>query len=394
MKTLKDMYKAAGLSVPNIKNVKEEYKEKEKTIIELPDNDNFFFSWTDIGNLVKSVQYTIGEIDDIEDYGYSDETLVKNEIIFSSKIEGVDLEKSNNEENAEIEQIKADSVKALESAYFFLEKSEQIDIKVLNTLKDILNPTFEKKMVDNEKDDFRNDSVGIYKKENGVDVKIHDGVNHKKIKGYMEVILSLTDIRILESNSQGSIKEGFSSGVLDPIFASFVYTMFEYVHPYFDGNGRLGRMLMYMQMKKSPVERFSHYMSQIIENNKSKYYSSLEHSQKTKNLIYHAVFIQNVAARSLTMSYIVLLSRLMTNNKLTNIQIKFLQKLLILDLDQREVVYADVKSSFPNRSKQSWFKMMNKLVETGVLKSRKTERNTFYKVDLNKIIKEHKKNVQ
>lgn len=52
--------------------------------------------------------------------------------------------------------------------------------------------------------------------------------------------------------------------------------VFETVHPFYDGNGRLGRLLLSMKMFNDTSSYMSFILSKAIKNNKTKYYRALE----------------------------------------------------------------------------------------------------------------------
>lgn len=83
----------------------------------------------------------------------------------------------------------------------------------------------------------------------------------------------LTDLEHFMNNDQGA-----DQGALDPIIKmAIIHHQFESIHPFYDGNGRMGRIINIIYLVKtglldSPVL----YLSRYINHNKSQYYQLLQ----------------------------------------------------------------------------------------------------------------------
>ena len=64
---------------------------------------------------------------------------------------------------------------------------------------------------------------------------------------------------------------------IDPIIkAGIIHAQFETIHPFLDGNGRLGRILMILYLlEKKVISKPAFFMSEYLEKNKYKYYALL-----------------------------------------------------------------------------------------------------------------------
>lgn len=83
------------------------------------------------------------------------------------------------------------------------------------------------------------------------------------------------DIPNLISNLENYINTNIS--ILDPLIkTAIIHAQFESIHPYLDGNGRLGRVLMMLYLLNSNViSKPSFFISEELEKNKFKYYMLL-----------------------------------------------------------------------------------------------------------------------
>lgn len=113
---------------------------------------------------------------------------------------------------------------------------------------------------------FRKGTVGVYK--DGTEEPIHSGVAPE------EEIIRVLNIGIDLLNDK-------NINIFIRI-AAFHY-IFEYVHPFYDGNGRVGRFITSMLFKQYLSEIFAFRISAILKNNLNKYYKLFEDTEHIKN---------------------------------------------------------------------------------------------------------------
>lgn len=114
---------------------------------------------------------------------------------------------------------------------------------------------------------YRNDAVFI------VGDKIsHQGLNHIQLNEYMKKFIAF----INTSNNMNVI-----------IKSSVIHFYFAYLHPYFDGNGRMSRLLqLWFLIQNGFTSALSFSFSQLIAATKSKYYKAFDLIEENKNTVF------------------------------------------------------------------------------------------------------------
>ena len=212
--------------------------------------------------------------------------ILSNELYKTNKIEG-------------IETVKSEIHSSLKDDRISNKKSNKLD-GIIKKYKDIMENNFEdtehidslssfRKIYDEMFEDFeksgnykldgkyfRKDTVKVI---NGLGKTIHIGINgeeaiEKNIESLIE-FMNIKDIPFL-------------------VKASIVHFFFEYIHPFYDGNGRFGRYLLslYLARKLDNLTAFS--VSYSISRNLDDYYKSFVEVEDVTNYGEITFFVENI----------------------------------------------------------------------------------------------------
>ena len=175
--------------------------------------------------------------------------------------------------------------------------------------------------------------------------------------------------------------------------AAIIHAQFETIHPFGDGNGRVGRMLIPMYLFAArQIELPCFFISEALEHNKIKYYTLLNDTRKKENWDEWIKFFLN-AVTAQCEKYIGIVSAI---NSLYD---RDLSSACEATKSQHAIVVMNTLYKFPvTTSKQmqketglppaSLNRILNVLVEKNILYTNNKHRNrTFYYYDLLEIIR-------
>ena len=212
--------------------------------------------------------------------------ILSNELYKTNKIEG-------------IESIKSEIHTSLKDKQKFNKKSNKLD-GIIKKYKDIMEKNFKdtqhidslssfRKIYDEMFEDFeksgnykldgkyfRKDTVKVI---NGLGNTIHIGVNGEKA---------------IEKNMENLIQFMNRKDIPFLVKASITHFFFEYIHPFYDGNGRFGRYLLslYLARKLDILTAFS--LSYSISKNLDDYYKSFVEVEDVNNYGEITFFVENI----------------------------------------------------------------------------------------------------
>ena len=207
-------------------------------------------------------------------------SIILSESLKSTQIEGTQISQDDmfylkympeTDDNLEINNLK----KVIEYAKQYLKENDKINIKFLNHLHTILL-----------------DSVRGNDKEPGKIRTIQNWIGPKgcSINEAIFVPPIPEDVPILLDN----LFQYMNDAYIDPIFINMAisHSQFETIHAYRDGNGRLGRALIPIQLAILTQDEPILFLSEIIELYKPSYYRYLNESRKGNMIAFIKFFLQ------------------------------------------------------------------------------------------------------
>lgn len=212
--------------------------------------------------------------------------ILSNELYKTNKIEG-------------IETVKSEIHSSLKDDRISNKKSNKLD-GIIKKYKDIMENNFEdtehidnlssfRKIYDEMFEDFK--KSGNYK----LDGKYFRKDTVKIINGLGNIIhIGVNGEEAIEKNIESLIEFMNRKDITFLLKASIVHFFFEYIHPFYDGNGRFGRYLLslYLARKLDNLTAFS--VSYSISRNLDDYYKSFVEVEDVNNYGEITFFVENI----------------------------------------------------------------------------------------------------
>ena len=166
---------------------------------------------------------------------------------------------------------------------------------------------------------------------------------------------------------------------------ALIHLQFEMIHPYYDGNGRTGRVLNLMYLKLSDkLDTPILYLSKYIIENRSEYYNLLNKAGKSKKdilefIIYMLKAIEKTSKYTLTLIDNIIdvmnNTKKILKDKLPKIYSKDLLELLFFEFYTKNEY---IRTKF-NIFRQTATSYLKQLEEVGILSSEKIGKEIIYK---------------
>lgn len=199
--------------------------------------------------------------------------LILDEIFSTNEIEGVRSTRRQIEEALESAELKAhttDGKRFREFANLYLELTNKSHIypETPRDIRKIYDAVVAGELAEGDQPDgilFRKESVDVTDTAQNV---IHSGVTPEStITKMLEQMISLVN-----------------SKEMPPTFSALLaHFLFEYIHPFYDGNGRTGRYLLALYLSEPLSLATVLSLSAVIAENKSKYYKAFKSAESLLN---------------------------------------------------------------------------------------------------------------
>lgn len=141
---------------------------------------------------------------------------------------------------------------------------------------------------------FRKDKTSVYSQH---DQKIHDGLYpENRIMESMELALGV-----------------LNDSAIDPLIRIAVFHyMFAYIHPFYDGNGRMTRFISSYMLSKTFAESVCLRIALVIKDHRPKYYKLFKETNEARNfgdLTYFVIGFLSFIEQAMEDTYLVLLEK-------------------------------------------------------------------------------------
>jgi Fic family protein len=176
------------------------------------------------------------------------------------------------------------------------------------------------------------------------------------------------------------------SGLTDLLKIAIAHYQFETIHPFLDGNGRIGRLLVTIYLvEKQIISKPVLYLSDFFERNRTEYYDSLTRVRTKNELMAWIKFflkgvIETCSHSIQTMHGIINLKRDCEENRIYTLGKKVKTAKMLLDyLFQQPIVDAETVARQANISKVSAYKLIDDFVKLDILhETSGARRNRLY----------------
>ncbi len=297
------------------------------------------------------------------------DSIILNDSLKSTQIEGTQISQDemyylkymeNSDDNLEIQNLK----KVIEESKKYLAEQKDIDIFFINNLHKILL-----------------NSVRGNKKEPGQIRTIQNWIGPKGcgIEEAKYIPPIPEEIPILLDNLFQYMNDAF----IDPIFVNLAisHSQFETIRAYRDGNGRLGRALIPIQLAKLTDDEPILFLSEIIEIYKPSYYKFLNESRKGNMLGFIKFFLQCIIDQC--NNYIAKIQKIKQIYKKDKEKIKTLNSTAvyrILPALMHQIVFTKKEIEEESGvSRNTVSKIIDKLVDMGIIIKDNTSTKLGYK---------------
>lgn len=165
------------------------------------------------------------------------------------------------------------------------------------------------------------------------------------------------------------------TGLTDLLKIAIAHYQFETIHPFLDGNGRIGRLMITLYLvEKGIIEKPVLYLSDFFEKNRESYYDNLTKVRTQNDMLRWVKFfligiIETCHSSSQTLKSILELKKECEEKRIYGLGKKVNTAKILLDyLFQQPIVDAEVVSKQTGISLVSSYKLLDDFMRLGILK--------------------------
>ena len=315
-------------------------------------------------NLIAEANQKYGEykshLSNLEfDYRFFLDSILLNESLKSTQIEGTQISQDDmyylkympqTDDNLEIRNLKT----AVEFGEEYINDNKEIDLKLLNEMHKIL----------------LNSVRGCERSPGSIrTIQNWIGPRGSTIEDAIFVPPVPEDVPVLLDNLFKYMNDAY----IDPIFVNLAisHSQFETIHPYRDGNGRVGRALIPIQLALLSEDKPMLFMSEVIELYKPSYQKFLNDSRKGNMLGFIKFFMQCIIEQC--NNYIFKIKRIKQIYKDDMEKVKSINGAsvhVIMPVLMKQIVFTKSEiEKLTNLSRSTINRVIDKLVQLGILVS-------------------------
>lgn len=363
-----------------------------KLFLKIHDHTSFLFFpnelnclLTSIRTIDKRIEKIFSELPDVAKKQYEKKSMI-DEIVFNNSIEGViSTRKDINDIIEEVSNKKQDRLSGIINKYILLKDKNSIklqDSKDIRTLYDeMLYEEIKQSNINNLPDGvlFRKDSVSVTTSSGKV---IHTGMlPEEKIISNLDAAINLLNDEKLDAL----------------IRVALFHYIFSYIHPFYDGNGRINRFISSYILSKNYTPIIGYRLSLTIKENITDYYDAFKYTNDIRNkgdITYFVIEFLKILLKAYEKTELYALEKLKTltlysntidqmieNQKLKNI----LTILMQVEMFSEFGLSVYELSKIAKESQNTVRNRIRKLDEKTLIKEIKIGKRIYYSANLNNI---------
>lgn len=313
--------------------------------------------------------------------GYEPHINAISEIRGSLSVEGIHSSKKIIEGIAKKNSLKDEKEQSIYNIFKAYEMISELEIN-----KDTIKAVYETLMNNIDLED--NSLDGDFYRKGEVEIgTVARGVSAKLVESKMDELIEFINTDLASINSVGLNKT-----ISLFVYNSLIHYQLVYIHPYYDGNGRMARLIA--QWHSNKISEVFNYIpiSELISYDKNNYYEAIQNVRESYNSMDATYFVDYILDKTILYVNTELLLRKITQELQNNLEVltetekAYIKIIYLSGLCNGKFGYKDfnatLKLSDEEKTKQGIFKILNNLVSKGILNEylAKDNKTKFYDV--------------